>query len=121
MYDGFFIFLVWTSALNSALAGIGIADYFFLRGQKLDMRKLHAPQENGAYRFAGGFNPIGLIALAIGFGVYVWIFNPQTLASVSVFKFVTASVPSCLVAGTVHYILSRLFATGKGWGDYPQG
>ena len=31
MYDGFFIFLVWTSALNSALAGIGIADYFFLR------------------------------------------------------------------------------------------
>ena len=107
------------AALKAALAGTGIADYLFLRGQKLDMRKLHAPQENGAYRFVGGFNPIGLVALAAGFGVYVWIFNPQTLASLSVFKFVTASIPSCVVAGLVHYGLSRRFATGKGWGGYP--
>ncbi|WP_395448314.1 purine-cytosine permease family protein [Aminobacter sp. UC22_36] len=119
MYDGFFIFLVWTSALNSALAGIGIADYFFLRGQKLDMRSLHGPQENGPYRFCAGFNPIGLAALAIGFIVYVMIFNPQTLASVPAFKYLTASVPSCLAAGCVHYVLTRLFARGRGWGLYP--
>lgn len=119
MYDGFFIFLVWTSALNSALAGIGIADYFFLRGQKLDMRSLHGPQENGPYRFWAGFNPIGLAALAIGFIVYVMIFNPQTLASIPAFKYLTASVPSCLAAGVVHYVLTRLFARGTGWGNYP--
>ncbi|HEV7307210.1 cytosine permease [Ensifer sp.] len=119
MYDGFFIFLVWTSALNSALAGIGIADYFFLRGQKLDMRSLHGPQENGPYRFWGGFNPIGLFALAVGFGVYVLVFNPQTLASLPAFKYLTASVPSCLAAGAVHYVLTRLFARGRGWGLYP--
>jgi len=120
MYDGFFIFLVWTSALNSALAGIGIADYFFLRGQKLDMRSLHAPQENGPYRFWGGFNPIGLAALAVGFGVYVLVFNPQTLASLPAFKYLTASVPSCLAAGVVHYVLTRLFARSAGWGNYPR-
>ncbi len=119
MYDGFFIFLVWTSALNSALAGIGIADYFFLRGQKLDMRTLHGPQENGSYRFMAGFNPIGLVALAVGFAVYVWIFNPQTLTSLTAFKYLTASIPSFLAAGVVHYVLTRLFARGKGWGDYP--
>ncbi|MDR7221405.1 cytosine permease [Aminobacter aminovorans] len=119
MYDGFFIFLVWTSALNSALAGIGIADYFFLRGQKLDMRSLHGPQENGPYRFWAGFNPIGLAALAIGFIVYVMIFNPQTLASIPAFKYLTASVPSCLAAGCVHYVLTRLFARRRGWGNYP--
>ncbi|GAA4117612.1 purine-cytosine permease family protein [Aminobacter aganoensis] len=119
MYDGFFIFLVWTSALNSALAGIGIADYFFLRGQKLDMRSLHGPQENGPYHFCAGFNPIGLAALAVGFVVYVMIFNPQTLASIPAFKYLTASVPSCLAAGGVHYVLTRLFARGRGWGLYP--
>ncbi|MCA0275431.1 MAG: cytosine permease [Proteobacteria bacterium] len=119
MYDGFFIFLVWTSALNSALAGIGIADYFFLRGQKLDMRSLHGPQESGPYRFWAGFNPIGLAALATGFIVYVMIFNPQTLASIPAFKYLTASVPSCLAAGVVHYVLTRLFAHGAGWGNYP--
>ncbi len=119
MYDGFFIFLVWTSALNSALAGIGIADYFFLRRQKLDMRSLHASQENGPYRFWRGFNPIGLFALAVGFGVYVLVFNPQTLASLPIFKYLTASVPSCLAASSVHYVLTRLFARGRGWGLYP--
>ncbi|MCW0000278.1 cytosine permease [Pararhizobium sp. YC-54] len=119
MYDGFFIFLVWTSALNSALAGIGIVDYFFLRGQKLDMRSLHGPQENGHYRFWAGFNPIGLLALAVGCAVYVIVFNPQTLASLPAFKYLTASVPSCLAAGAVHYVLTRLFARGRGWGLYP--
>lgn len=121
MYDGFFIFLVWTSALNSALAGIGIADYFFLRRQRLDLRALHGPQENGAYQFIGGFNPIGLIALAIGFGVYVWIFNPQSLANLPAFRYLTASIPSCLAAGLVHYVLTRLFAKGPHWGNYPRG
>ncbi len=119
MYDGFFIFLVWTSALNSALAGIGIADYFFLRGQKLDMRSLHGPQENGPYRFWGGFNPIGLFALASGFGVYVLVFNPQTLESLPAFKYLTASIPACLAAGAVHYVLTRLVARKRGWGLYP--
>jgi hypothetical protein len=38
MHDGFFIFLAWTSALNPALAGIGIADDFFLRRQRPDLR-----------------------------------------------------------------------------------
>ncbi len=120
MYDGFFIFLVWTSALNSALAGIGIADYFFLRHQNLDLRGLHAPHETSPYRFVGGFNPIGLIALAVGFVVYILIFNPQTLASAAVFKYLTASIPSCLAAGLVHYALTKAFARANGWGAYPK-
>lgn len=118
MYDGFFIFLVWTSALNSALAGIGIADYFFLRRQRLDMRALHGRQEGGHFQFLGGFNPIGLFALAVGFVVYVWLFNPQTLDNASAFRYLTASLPSCGVAGLVHYVLTRLFAKGPHWGNY---
>jgi len=118
MYDGFFIFLVWTSALNSALAGIGIADYYFLRRQRLDLRALHGPQRGGAYEFVGGFNPIGLVALAVGFGVYVWLFNPQTLDSLPAFRYLTASIPSCVAAGVVHYVLTRLFAKGEHWGNY---
>ena len=120
MYDGFFIFLVWTSALNSALAGIGIADYFFLRRQKLDLAALHGPLASSPFRFVGGFNPIGLFALAVGFVVYIWVFNPQTLANAAAFKYLTASIPSCVAAGLVHYVLTRVFATAKGWGAYPQ-
>ncbi|AHD02174.1 purine-cytosine permease family protein [Leisingera methylohalidivorans] len=120
IYDGFFIFLVWTSALNSALAGIGIADYFFLRRQRLDLRALHGKQENGAYQFLGGFNPIGLFALLVGFVTYVWLFNPQTLDNVGAFRYLTASLPSCAMAGLVHYVLTRLLANRPGWGEYPK-
>lgn len=120
MYDGFFIFLVWTSALNSALAGIGIADYFFLRGQRLDLRGLYADPDQSPYQFAGGFNPVGLIALVVGFLVYVLIFNPQTLESAPVFKYLTASIPSCLAAGLVHFVLTKAISAPRSWGAYPK-
>ncbi|WP_136475746.1 cytosine permease [Pseudomonas sp. DG56-2] len=121
IYDGFFIFLVWTSALNSALAGIGIADYFFLRKQRLNLRHLYAEQSASPLRYCKGFNPIALVALAAGFAIYVVIFNPQTLAHTDFFTLATASLPSCLLAGLVHYSLTRLLAVRLGWGGYPKG
>jgi NCS1 family nucleobase:cation symporter-1 len=121
IYDGFFIFLVWTSALNSALAGIGIADYFFLRRQHLNLRHLYAAEERSPYRFWKGFNPAAVVALVVGFAVYVVVFNPQTLANTTFFTFATASLPSCLLAGLVHYVLTRVLAARLGWGAYPKG
>ena len=121
IYDGFFIFLVWTSALNSALAGIGIADYFFLRQQRVNLRHVYATQGASPVRFCKGFNPIALLALVAGFAIYVVVFNPQTLANTSFFTFATASLPSCLLAGLVHYGLTRLLAVRLGWGGYSKG
>ncbi|MFJ4453870.1 cytosine permease [Pseudomonas sp. NPDC089392] len=120
IYDGFFIFLVWTSALNSALAGIGIADYFFLRRQRLNLRQLYAEQSVSPLRYCKGFNLIALVALVAGFAIYVVVFNPQTLAHTDFFTFATASLPSCLLAGLVHYGLTRLLAARLAWGGYPK-
>lgn len=118
IYDGFFIFLVWTSALNSSLAGIGIADYYFLRRQRLNLRHLYASDAQSPYRYWKGCNPIALLALASGFAIYVALFNPQTLANTEVFVFLSASLPSCLLAGALHYGLTRLLAARLGWGGY---
>ena len=120
IYDGFFIFLVWTSALNSSLAGIGIVDYFILRRQRVDLRSVFATEQQSPLRFWKGVNPISLIALVAGFCIYVVIFNPQTLANIPVFSFLSASLPSCALAGLVHYALTRVFAHRMGWGAYPK-
>ena len=106
--------------MNSALAGIGIADYFFLRRQRLDLRHLYAASGQSPVRFWRGVNPIALLALAAGFAIYVVVFNPQTLAHTTFFTFATASLPSCLLAGLVHYGLTRLLAPRRGWGGYPK-
>lgn len=118
IYDGFFIFLVWTSALNSALAGIGIADYFFLRHQRINLRDLYAPEQNSPYHYWKGFNPIAIVALAVGAVSYVILFNPQTLATTTLFTFISASLPSCVIAGVVHFVLTKVFAERMGWGAY---
>jgi NCS1 family nucleobase:cation symporter-1 len=119
VYDGFFKFLVWTSALNSALAGIGVADYFILRRQRLDLRALHSTASDSAYDFWRGFNPIGMFSLAVGFLVYVGVFNPLSLEHSPAFLLLTASIPSCLAAGFCHLVLTRAFARRLGWGAYP--
>ncbi|OXS16424.1 thiamine permease [Zobellella denitrificans] len=121
IYDGFFIFLVWTSALNSALAGIGIADYFFLRRQRLNLRYLYTHERQSPYHYWKGINPIALVALVAGFAIYVVLFNPQTLANTELFTFISASIPSCALAGLLHYGLTRALAARLGWGAYPQG
>ena len=119
IYDGFFIFLVWTSALNSALSGIGIADYFLLRRQRVSLRSVFAAESRSPFRFWGGFNPVALLALLAGFLIYVLIFNPQTLAASPLFAVLSASLPSCVLAGVVHYLLTRLLVIPQGHGDYP--
>jgi NCS1 family nucleobase:cation symporter-1 len=119
VYDGFFKFLVWTSALNSALAGIGVADYFILRRQRLDLRALHSTASDTAYGFWRGFNPIGIFSLLVGFFVYVGVFNPLSLEHTPAFLLLTASIPSCLAAGLCHLVLTRAFARRLGWGAYP--
>ena len=118
IYDDFFIFLVWTSALNSALAGVGIADYFFLRRQRMNLRHLYAPEEKSPYHFWKGVNPIAMVALVVGALAYVVLFNPQTLTTTTLFTFISASVPACVLAGLVHYVLTRLLAQKMGWGAY---
>ncbi len=60
------------------------------------------------------------MALAAGFAVYVWLFNPQTLDSHWAFAYLTASIPSCLLAGVLHLGLTKAFARSRTWGDYPR-
>src|ERR1035437_9069290 len=63
---GSYIFgwLVGYSGLLGPVAGIMIADYFFIRGRRLDTESLY--RRDGAYEYRKGINPKALIALVAG-------------------------------------------------------
>jgi len=58
-----FTWLIGYSALLGPIAGILIADYFFIRRTNLDVGDLFRIE--GRYSFKGGWNPIALIALVL--------------------------------------------------------
>lgn len=59
-----FTWLIGYSALLGPIGGIMIADYFFVRHQRLNAPALY--DTNGSYRFTGGFSIAALAALALG-------------------------------------------------------
>ncbi len=63
---GSYIFgwLVGYSGLLGPVAGIMVADYFLVRGTKLDCYSLY--RRGGMYEYRHGLNPAALIALVIG-------------------------------------------------------
>ncbi|HEX3471223.1 MAG TPA: NCS1 family nucleobase:cation symporter-1 [Silvibacterium sp.] len=59
-----FGWLVGYSALLGPVAAIMIADYFLIRGTRLDMESLY--RRGGVYEYRNGINPRAMIALAAG-------------------------------------------------------
>jgi NCS1 family nucleobase:cation symporter-1 len=75
-----FAWLNGYSSLLGSVGGILIADYFILRRTRLDLRGLY--HRDGPYWYLGGFNPLAMIALAVGIGVCV----PGFLGTVGALK-----------------------------------
>ena len=71
-----FGWLIGYSGLLGPVAGIMIADYFFIRRTQLDIHSLYHSQ--GAYHYSKGFNPRAIIALVLGVVVaLVGLFVPS--------------------------------------------
>jgi NCS1 family nucleobase:cation symporter-1 len=54
-------------ALLGPIDGIAIADYWIVRGLRIDLLALYEP--NGRYRYGNGFNARAIAAVAMGWGV----------------------------------------------------
>jgi len=65
--NNLFTFLGYYGAVLSAVGGIMVADYYLIRKRRLNVPDLF--KQNGQYRYAGGFNPAGLIAWIVGGGL----------------------------------------------------
>jgi NCS1 family nucleobase:cation symporter-1 len=59
-----FTWLLGYGAMLGSVAGVMIADYWIIRRQRLSIDDLY--RRDGIYRFAGGWNPIAVVALVAG-------------------------------------------------------
>jgi NCS1 family nucleobase:cation symporter-1 len=110
-------FLACLGVAFAPLCGIQIADYFILRRRVIDIRALYGPDCASPYRCIGGFNPVAILALALGCVVYVVLLNPLSYASHGPYKFMTASLPAALIAGVAYVVATRLMRRARAHRD----
>ncbi len=68
--NNLFTFLGYCGAFLLSIGGIMVADYYVLRGRRVNVPALYDPQ--GQYRYAGGFNPAGLVAWIVAGAAAAW-------------------------------------------------
>ena len=93
-------------AVLAPLYGIIIADYYFVRKQRLNLHDLYSTTPEGAYYFTSGWNRRALVAFALAaiFSVLaVWL--PQ-IAQLSGFAWILGAA----LGGLFHWIAMRKFS-----------
>jgi NCS1 family nucleobase:cation symporter-1 len=94
-----FGWLVGYSGLLGPVAGIMIADYFLLRGTKLDSYSLY--RRGGMYEYRRGLNPAAIVALVVGvFAALIGRFVPRVA-----FLYDYAWFIGFFLAGAVYYVM----------------
>lgn len=101
-------FLAFVGVLLGPLCGVQLADYYLIRKQQLNLRGLYTVDSQKSYWYTGGFNLVGLVALASGMAVYLLLLDPITYIPGAGFEFLTASAPALVTAGIVYFILMKL-------------
>ncbi|MBA0052611.1 hypothetical protein E0L36_17475 [Streptomyces sp. AJS327] len=111
-YDNVDRFMAFIGLMIAPMVGIQIADWYLMgRRRSLRISGLYRHNSTSCYWYLGGFNPAGIIALALGSLTYQLLLNPVTYEPRSdLFKYLTASLPAVLVAAVVYTVLGRLWS-----------
>jgi NCS1 family nucleobase:cation symporter-1 len=111
-------FLAFMGVAFAPLCGIQIADYYFIRRRRIDIRAIYDQSPAGRYRYWAGVNPAAIVALAFGCAVYLYLLNPLTFESHGPYRWVSASVPAAVLSGCLYMALTYLFVIPARRGGY---
>lgn len=117
-FNSFGTFLAFIGVMFAPLCGIQIVDYYFLRKQQISIRGIYDPSPDAPYFFWRGFNPAAFLAMAVGFGVYVYLLHPISYVSHAPYQYLTASMPTFFVGGVSYWIFTATLNLSKGIGGY---
>jgi len=118
LYTRGMAFLAYNATMYAPISGLLLVDYFWLRRQRLNASQIFTDDPRGHYWFNGGFNFAALVCLALGYVIYLYLFNPATTETRGPFAAMTASVPATVIPMLLYYCLSRAFIVPSGRGGY---
>ena len=118
LYARFYTVNAYFGAVLSSAVGVLLADSRVLRGGRLAIRVLHDDAPSGGCGFVRGINPAAMVALGVGFVVYLLLLEPVSQTPAAGFRTLSASLPVIAVAFAIHVLCSRLFTIPRGLGAY---
>jgi NCS1 family nucleobase:cation symporter-1 len=118
VYSNIGTFLAFVGLVFAPIVGIQLADFYLLRHRRLNLRALYQEEPGSPYHFWHGVNPVGVVSIAAGFGTYLYLLDPVKFTSHSPYEYISASIPSAVVAGALYYGLTRAVLIPRGLGDY---
>ncbi|GAX91702.1 purine-cytosine permease family protein [Effusibacillus lacus] len=104
-YDAYSKFLAFISFIMAVYSGIVIADYFFVKKQKINVRDLY--RRGGVYQYWKGFNPASLVSFIVATVFYWTVYNPIKDEASTLFTYISAGIPTFFVALFVHYLAAK--------------
>lgn len=118
VFNSFGAFLAFLGVSFAPIVGIQIVDYFILRRQRLDVASLYQNNSNSQYWYWGGFNIVGFVAFIAGAATYLYLLDPVSYISRPPFEFMTATIPSALVAAFIYWLGTKSIAIPANRGGY---
>lgn len=105
---------VWYGSENSLRAdgidaGTQLLDYFVVRKQKFSLRGILYTDRPGPYSYTNGFNLLGVVAFLAGTVAYFAVYDHIAgVGRMDLFYLVTGTGFSCIVAGLVYWLGSKI-------------
>jgi NCS1 family nucleobase:cation symporter-1 len=111
-------FLAFVGLLFAPIVGIQLVDFYVLRRRRLNVRGLYEDRPGAPYFFWQGVNPVAIVSIGAGFASYLYLLDPVKFTSHSPYEYISASIPSGVVAAVIYLGLTRAIVIPRGLGDY---
>lgn len=119
----FSLILIFVGFLAGPYWAVVMADYFFLRKQRIDVKECFNPY--GKYRYFKGFNPVAIGAQIMGMVLWIYLggwlsgFESLTyLSGMNLFDYVSVTLPSMIVSGLIYIVAAKYVFSRYQCGDY---
>jgi len=100
-------FLAYNGTMYAPISGILFSDYFFLRGQRLNLWSIFEDAPSGDYYYSRGFNWIAMGSLLLGQVIYVTLYNPITGETHDLFRYLPSSLGAFLIPALTYTVGMR--------------